>query len=167
MRKISAEMPSNPQQNHCGIESNASPAMDVGRVPDVVCATAVAGRWGGQEMRAVSFFGAGWLESVTGGCGCKTGEAATCAGNADGDRSGRMTGVVSSFWGSTGSAMTNHVVSKKSLKIPALSLANFLAFGGTWFCTSDLWLTPIKILDVPKHVPPRGFRPTDRSRDCR
>jgi hypothetical protein len=141
MRKIRAERPSNPQQNHLGVESNASLAADGGMMADPVrLVSAATDRAGGIAMRAVSFFGPGWPERIPAGFGrgCKTGEAVTCAGNsggrrngsfrysaggsalsddAGGDRSGRMTGVVSGFWGSAGSAMTNHVVPAKIAEI--------------------------------------------------
>ena len=151
MRKISAEMPSNPQQNHRGVESKVSLVVDVGTGPGPACTMPRAnGGPGGRVMRAVSFFGPGWLGTRPAGfgSGCKIGEAVTCAGisgdrrngscrysargsalsdDAGGARSGRMTGVVSGLWGSAGSAITNQVAPEKSLKILSLSLAKFFA----------------------------------------
>ena len=126
-------MPSNPQQNHRGVESSAPLAGDVGMMPGLVGGMAVVNRLDRIGMRAVSFFGPGWVGRIPAGfgSGCEAGEAVTCAGNsggrrngscrysargfalsddAGGDRSGRMTGVVSGLWGSAGSAMTNQVV---------------------------------------------------------
>jgi hypothetical protein len=145
MRKMRVEMPSNPQQNCLGMESNAPIAVDVGTLPGLLCGRpAASGSLDTRAMRAVSFFGLGWVETeakfgdvaglsaavesgALGGSdggrevtaafasGCKIGEAGTCAGNAGGRRTGirgdpareavltddgRMTGVVSSFWGS-------------------------------------------------------------------
>jgi len=58
MRKIRAEMPSNPQQNDLGIESNALLGADVGRMPGLASATLAAGGPPGRIVtRAVSFFG--------------------------------------------------------------------------------------------------------------
>ncbi|HEY2615125.1 MAG TPA: hypothetical protein VGI42_05410 [Chthoniobacterales bacterium] len=74
MRKIRAEMPSNPQQNDLGMESKTSPGLDVATITRGVCAVA-AGRvisgcvffmftvgagLGRMVIRAVSFFGPGW-----------------------------------------------------------------------------------------------------------
>jgi hypothetical protein len=100
-----------------------------------------------------------------------------------GDRSGRMTGVVSGFWGSAGLAMTNQVAREKSLKILPLSLANFAAkaisqlrldicvrhpaLGGTCFRTSHSSVAPVNSSwDARKHVPPRSLRPVNHNRDC-
>jgi hypothetical protein len=78
MRKINAEMPSNPQQNHLGMESNASIVLDGATMTGDVCAiagrvirgcvflTVNAGAGDGFDsmvMRAVSFFGPGWTET--------------------------------------------------------------------------------------------------------
>ena len=121
MRKISAEMPSNPQQNHLGMESNASIALDVATMADY-CRPQSRFRCR-MVMRAVSFFGPGWTETPakfsdaagasageskfavvpasdkTGvapagfGRGCRTGEAATFGGNTGG-RCDEMMGTV-------------------------------------------------------------------------
>jgi hypothetical protein len=114
MTKIRAEMPSKPQQNHLGIESNASSALDVGTMPGLALPMDdAADRLGGMVMRAVSFFGPGWIgtranfSDVAGavadeagevpvgfGSGCKSGEAVTSASNAGGRRNGiRGTGL--------------------------------------------------------------------------
>ena len=121
MRKMSAERPSNPQQNHRGVESNAPLAMDGGSVPGPACAMPPADCPGRKIMRAVSFFGPGSPPAGFGcGCGRKTGEGVTCVRNSGGrsgigrdsclglalrddgggDRRGGLTGVVSGFWGS-------------------------------------------------------------------
>jgi hypothetical protein len=82
MRKIRAEMPSNPQQNHLGMESNASIALDVATMTGPGCKMVAAGRvisdcvfflfTAGEDTgdgfdqtvtRAVSFFGPGWTET--------------------------------------------------------------------------------------------------------
>jgi hypothetical protein len=126
MRKIRAEMPSNPQQNHLGMELNASIALDVAPMTGAGCVLAAAGdRLGRIVMSAVS----------------GRGEPITCAGNtggprdkiredsarrlmlADGgggDRCSGMAGVVSALWGSTprivsfvGSTMTNQITPTK------------------------------------------------------
>ena len=110
MRKISAEMPSNPQQNQRGMESNASLAMDVGTMAGPACVMpAAADCLGGIVMRAVSFFGPGWIET----------EAKFSAGGGR-NRRGGVTGVVSGLWGSAlrtlsfgGSAITNQVAPGK------------------------------------------------------
>jgi hypothetical protein len=134
MRKISAEMPSNPQQNHPGMESNASIASDVATM---AAAGDLPSRMG---MRAVSFFGPFWIKcSDAGGAsallgsrlvagsngfggapvgfgrGCKTGASAVCGSNPGGRRN-----IVSGLWGSGirtvsffGSAMTNQVAPRK------------------------------------------------------
>ena len=109
-------MPSSPQQNDLGMQSNASLGVDVGRI----------------VTRAVSFFGPG-MRPAGFGRGGKTGEAGTCASNSGGrgngicrdsgrgtalrgdgggDRSGRVT-VGSGFWGSAGSAISNQVAPGK------------------------------------------------------
>jgi hypothetical protein len=98
MRKIRAETPSNPQQNHRGMELNAA-ADGPGRM----------------VMRAVSFFGPGWIETEA--------KFSDVGGR---NRRGGMTGVVSGLWGSAGSAMTNQLRPKKSLKNLSLSLAKFV-----------------------------------------
>ena len=114
MRKIRAEMPSNPQQNDLGRESNGSIAWDV--------ATLTGAGFDRMVIRAVSFFGPGWTETPakfldaagasageskfavvpasdeTGGTpagfgrGCVIGEAVTFGGNTGGRRD-EMTGV--------------------------------------------------------------------------
>jgi hypothetical protein len=80
MRKISAEMPSNLQQSHLGMESNESIALDVATMIGAGCTVAAARRVIGGcvsfmftasagagdrldelVMRAVSFFGT-WLD---------------------------------------------------------------------------------------------------------
>jgi hypothetical protein len=82
MRKISAEMPSNPQQNQFGMELNASIALDVATMTGASCTMVAAGRvisdcvffmltagesagdgFDKMVMRAVSFFGPGWTET--------------------------------------------------------------------------------------------------------
>jgi hypothetical protein len=81
MKKMREERPSNPQQSHLGVESNASGALDVAAATGGV-GMAVAGRmmsgwvfvifpagfdgptgFGKLVMRAVSFFGAGRTEA--------------------------------------------------------------------------------------------------------
>jgi hypothetical protein len=81
MKKMREERPSNPQQSHLGVESNASGALDVATTMDEVGMT-TAGRmmsawvfvifsagfdgstgFGKLVMRAVSFFGAGRTEA--------------------------------------------------------------------------------------------------------
>ena len=133
MRKIRAEMPSNPQQNDLGMESNALIGFDVATMTGAGC-TAVAA-------------GLGWTEMPAGfGRGCRIGDAATLGGTAivGGDRCGGMVdvrddrgiraiscfapsfwrpGVVSGLGGSAmrtgsffGSAMTDHVATRKMAK---------------------------------------------------
>jgi hypothetical protein len=137
MRKISTEMPSNPQQNDLGMESNALIVIDGSTMTGAGCTTVAAGR-------AV---GLGWTKTPAGfGRGCRIGDVATFGGTAivGGDRrdgtadvrDGRgiraiscfapsfwRTGVVSGLWGSAmrtvsffGSAMTNHVAPRKMAK---------------------------------------------------
>jgi hypothetical protein len=128
MRKIRAEMPSKPQQNDLGMESNALIALDVAPMIGTGCPVPAAGdlpnRMG---MRAVSFFGPGRIKFSDAGSngvggapagfgrGCKTGESAACGGNTGGRRN-----VVSGLWGSAmrtvsffGSAMTNQGAPRK------------------------------------------------------
>ena len=60
MRKIRAERPSNPQQNHLGMESNPSIALDVAARPGAGWTMAGDGDGRGKiVIRAVSFFGLG------------------------------------------------------------------------------------------------------------
>jgi hypothetical protein len=60
MRKIRDERPSKPQQNHLGMDSNASIALDVATRRGAVLAGTPGGNgWGEMAMRAVSFFGLG------------------------------------------------------------------------------------------------------------
>src|SRR6266853_6007091 len=130
MRKISAEMPSNPQQNHPGMESNASIESDVATI---AAAGDLPSRMG---MRAVSFWikfpDAGGASALLGsrlvagsngfggapvgfGRGCKTGASTVCGSNPGGRRN-----IVSGLWGSGirtvsffGSAMTNQIAPRK------------------------------------------------------
>jgi hypothetical protein len=81
MKKMRAERPSNPQQSHLGVESNGSIAVDAATTTGAVC-TIGAGRmmsgcvfvmftaglgapagFGRIAIRAVSFFGPGWIEA--------------------------------------------------------------------------------------------------------
>ncbi len=90
MRKISAEMPSNPQQNHLGMESNASIAPDVATMTGAGCTVAAAGRVIGGCVFFVFTAGAGVGDGF--GKACRTGEAATFGGNTGG-RCDEMMGV--------------------------------------------------------------------------
>ena len=86
MKKIRAEMPSNPQQNHLGMESNVLIARGVAAITGAGCKPVAAG-WVG---------GPGWTETPAGfGRGCRIGEATTLVGTGiiGGGRRGRMVGV--------------------------------------------------------------------------
>jgi hypothetical protein len=145
MRKIRAEMPSKPQQNDLGMESNALIALDVAPMIGPGCSVPAGDRLGRIVMRAVSFFGpvrikfsdAGGAFGVLGsrlvassngvggaaagsGRGRKTGTSAACGSNTGGGRN-----IVSGFWGSAigtvsffGSAMTNQVAPRKITENP-------------------------------------------------
>lgn len=134
-------MPSKPQQNDLGMESNALIALDVAPMIGTGCAVPAArDRLGRIVMRAVSFFGPVWIKfsdangasvvlgsrlvassngvggALAGfGRGCKSRESAACGGNTGGRRN-----VVSGFWRCAmrtvsflGSAMTDQVALRK------------------------------------------------------
>ena len=65
MRKMSVEMPSNPQQNQLGMESSASIALETATMTGAGCRTDAAGDClGRMVMRAVSFFGSAMTDHV-------------------------------------------------------------------------------------------------------
>jgi hypothetical protein len=111
MRKISAEMPSNPQQSDLGMESNASIALDVATMTGAGCTMAAAEHvvepgWAetpakfscaaGASARGSRFVSA--LDGASGapagfGRGWRIGEVATFGGNTGG-RCDEMTGLL-------------------------------------------------------------------------
>jgi hypothetical protein len=125
MRKMRAEMLSNPQQNHLGMESRTSVALDVATMTGAGCVLAAAGdRLGRIVMRAI--FGRGESVTCAGNTGGRRDELAEDSAlrlllvdGGGGDRRNGMAGVVSGLWGSAlqtvsfiGSTMTNQITQK-------------------------------------------------------
>jgi hypothetical protein len=144
MRKMRAEIPSKLQQNHLGMESNASSPLDVAARIGAEGRIAAADS---PRRRAVSFLGpaasAKFSDAVASrlvagsskfsggpvglGKGRRIGEAPACSGDGEGERRGGVTGVVSGFWGSAlrtlsfgGSAISNQVAPKKIAENPVI-----------------------------------------------